>query len=57
MISSEVVKARIRHISKDLNLQSNIVLRTVIFEFFLEKLSLSKYKDTCIIKGGFLVLQ
>jgi len=55
MISSEQVKALIRNKSKALNINSNIILRTVIFEFFLEKLSMSTYKDRFIIKGGFLV--
>ncbi len=55
MISSEQVKALIRNKSKALNINSNIILRTVIFEFFLEKLSKSTYKDKFIIKGGFLV--
>ena len=55
MISSEQVKALIRNKSKTLNINSNIILRTVIFEFFLEKLSKSTYKDKFIIKGGFLV--
>jgi predicted nucleotidyltransferase component of viral defense system len=55
MISSEQVKALIRNKAKALNVNPNIVLRTVIFEFFLEKLAKSKYKDRFIIKGGFLV--
>ena len=55
MISIEQVKALIRNKAKALNVNPNIVLRTVIFEFFLEKLAKSKYKDRFIIKGGFLV--
>lgn len=55
MISSKQVKALIRNKSKAFNLNSNIILRTVIFELFLEKLSMSAYKDKFIIKGGFLV--
>ncbi len=55
MISSEQVKALIRNKSKISNINPNIILRTVIFEFFLEKLSKSKYRDRFIIKGGFLV--
>jgi hypothetical protein len=55
MISSEQVKALTRNKAKALNVNPNIVLRTVIFEFFLEKLAKSKYKDRFIIKGGFLV--
>jgi len=55
MISSEQVKALIRNKSKALKINSNIILRTFIFELFLEKLSKSTYKDKFIIKGGFLV--
>ncbi len=55
MNSSEQLKALIRNKSKTLNLNANIILRSIIFEFFLEKLSLSNYSDRFIIKGGFLV--
>ncbi len=55
MMSCEQLKALIRNKAKTLNLNSNIILRLVIFEFFLEKLSLSKYVDKFIIKGGFLI--
>lgn len=55
MISSDHVKALIRNKSKAMNINPNIILRMVIFEFFLEKLSKSRYKDRFIIKGGFLV--
>ena len=55
MISSEQVKALIRNKSTTLNINSNIILRIVIFELFLEKLSMSAYKEKFIIKGGFLV--
>jgi predicted nucleotidyltransferase component of viral defense system len=55
MKSSEQLKALIRNKSKILNLNTNIILRSIIFEFFLEKLSLSKYVDKFIIKGGFLI--
>lgn len=55
MISSEQLKALVKHKSKATNINSNIILRTVIFELFLEKLSKSKYRDNFIIKGGLLV--
>ncbi len=55
MISSEQLKALVKHKSKATNINSNIILRTVIFELFLEKLSKSKYRVNFIIKGGFLV--
>ncbi len=55
MMSCERLKGLIKKKAKALNLNSNIILRLVIFEFFLEKLSLSKYVDNFIIKGGFLI--
>lgn len=55
MMSCDQLKALIRNKAKTLNLNSNIILRLVVFEFFLEKLSLSKYVDKFIIKGGFLI--
>lgn len=55
MMSSERLKELIRNKAKALNINSNIILRRVIFEFFLEKLSISKYADKFIIKGGFLI--
>lgn len=55
MISIEQLKAHIRNKSRSLNVNPNIILRNVIFDFFLEKLGKSKYADKFIIKGGFLV--
>jgi hypothetical protein len=55
MISIEQLKAHIRNKSRSFNVNPNIILRNVIFDFFLEKLGKSKYADRFIIKGGFLV--
>lgn len=55
MITSQQIKALVRKKSKLLNLNANIILRAVIFELFLEKLSKSPYKDKFIVKGGFLI--
>ena len=55
MRNNEHLKSLIRHKSKTLGISSNIILRYVIFELFLEKLALSKYANHFIIKGGFLV--
>lgn len=55
MRNNEHLKSLVRHKSKTLGISSNIILRYVIFELFLEKLALSKYANHFIIKGGFLV--
>lgn len=55
MTSSHQLKALIRNKSRALNVKSNIILQSVVFDFFLEKLALSKYTNHFIIKGGFLV--
>jgi hypothetical protein len=49
------MKALIRNYSKEKGISSQIILRIVLFEMFLEKLALSDYKDQFIIKGGFLI--
>ncbi len=43
MKSSEQLKALVRNKAKSTNINSNVILRNIVFEFFLEKLSLSKY--------------
>jgi predicted nucleotidyltransferase component of viral defense system len=55
MTSGEQVKALVRNKSTALKLDANIILRNVIFEFFLEKLVKSRYANRFIIKGGFLI--
>lgn len=55
MIANSVIKHTIRSMSRTLNINSNILLRNIVFDLFLEKLSLSSYVNYFIIKGGFLV--
>lgn len=55
MTSGEQLKALVRNKATALKLDTNIVLRNVIFEFFLEKLAKSNYVNQFIIKGGFLI--
>lgn len=55
MITSQKLKTMIKRKVETSNLNHNTILRMVIFEFFLEKLSISKYSENFIIKGGFLV--
>lgn len=54
-LSAEQIKGRIRKIATDKNIDAIILLRIFMMERFLERLSLSKYKDKFIIKGGILI--
>jgi len=49
------LKAIIKNIAKKKNISAALVLQNYILERFLERVSLSKYRDNYIIKGGFLV--
>ena len=49
------LKALVRNLSKGNSTQAQIIIRNFITERFLERLSLSEYKDNFIIKGGMLV--
>jgi len=54
-MSAMSLKARIRNIAKSKNINPQILLQNFMFERFLERLSLSEYKDNFIIKGGMLI--
>ncbi len=49
------LKAIIRNIAKRENISAALVLQNYMLERFLERVSLSEYKDNYIIKGGFLI--
>ena len=49
------LKAVIKNLSKKKNISSTLVLQNYMLERFLERVSLSKYRDNYIIKGGFLI--
>jgi predicted nucleotidyltransferase component of viral defense system len=49
------LKAKIRNHAEKLKVPAQAVLQNYMFERFLERLSLSKYRDKVIIKGGLLV--
>jgi predicted nucleotidyltransferase component of viral defense system len=48
-------KAQIRNLAKKKNVKAQILLQNYIFERFLERLSLSNYKDKFVLKGGMLI--
>lgn len=56
MIKSAIqLKAKVRNISKGDNKVAQAMIRLFFMERFLERVSLSKYKDQFVLKGGMLV--
>lgn len=49
------LKAKIRNIAKQKNIPAQVILQNYMFEHLLMRLSLSKYKEMFVIKGGILV--
>ncbi len=52
-MNSMQLKAKLRNIAKERNVDFNTILRIYMFDRFIERLSKSKYKDNFILKGGF----
>lgn len=50
------LKALIKNIAKKKNVSAILVLQNYMLERFLERVSLSQYRDKYIIKGGFFNL-
>lgn len=57
MNSSNVMsfKAKINNYAKKHKIAAQVVLQNFMFERFLQRLSMSKYRDKFVIKGGILV--
>ena len=55
MKTSTQLKALIRNLSKDKDIKAEILLRNFMLERLLERISLSKYHDQFILKGGMLI--
>ena len=55
MKTSTQLKALIRNLSKEKNVEAEIILRNFMLERFLERISVSKYRDNFILKGGMLI--
>lgn len=49
------LKAIIKNIAKKKNISASLVLQNYMLERFLERVSLSQYRDNYIVKGGFLI--
>jgi predicted nucleotidyltransferase component of viral defense system len=53
--NSNQLKALLRNYSKESNVSAQILLRNYMHERFMERVSLSKYKNNIIFKGGQLI--
>jgi predicted nucleotidyltransferase component of viral defense system len=49
------LKAQIKNLAKKKNIKAQVLLQNFMFERFLERLSLSEYKDRFVLKGGMLI--
>lgn len=49
------LKAIVKNIAKEKKISAQLVLQNYMLERFLERVSLSRYKNNFIIKGGFLI--
>ncbi len=52
-MNSVQLKDKLKNISKEKNVDFNTLLRFYMYDRFIERLSVSKYKDNFILKGGF----
>ncbi len=55
MINGMQLKAEVKKIAKEKEISAGLVLQNYMLERFLERVSLSKYRDCYILKGGFLI--
>ncbi len=52
-MNSMQLRDKLKNVSKEKNVDFNILLRLYMYDRFIERLSLSNYKDKFILKGGF----
>lgn len=50
--TSRQLKALVRNLTKGDSLQAQIIMRNYVMERFLERISLSKYRNNFILKRG-----
>ena len=55
MTNAMQLKALIKNLAKEKCISAQLVLQNFMLERFLERISLSSYRDNFIIKGGFLI--
>lgn len=49
------LKAAMKKIAKEKHISAQLVLQNYMLERFLERVSVSQFRDRYIIKGGFLI--
>ena len=49
------LKAILKNIAKERNISAQLVMQNYMLERFLERISVSKYRNNFILKGGFLI--
>ena len=52
-MNSMKLKDKLKNISKEKNIDFNTLLRLYMYDRLIERLSISKYKDNFVLKGGF----
>lgn len=55
MKSAEQIKGAVKNIAKKMNLKPQEILQIFMFERLVERLSVSRYKENFILKGGLLI--
>jgi len=55
MKTSTQLKALVRNLSKEKNVEAEIILRNFMLERLLERISISDYRNNFILKGGMLI--
>lgn len=55
MKSAEQIKGAVKNIAKKTNLKPQEILQIYMFKRLVERLSVSKYKENFILKGGLLI--
>ena len=53
--TSRQLKDLVRNLSKETGIEAHVLIRKYIMERFLERTSVSKYRDKFVLKGGLLV--
>lgn len=54
-MNKDSLKAKAKNVAQKYNLDSRYIIQYVMFESLIRRISISKYKENIIIKGGFLL--
>ena len=54
-MNKDSLKAKAKNVAQKYNLDSRYIIQNVMFESLIRRISISKYKENIIIKGGFLL--